>query len=162
MGALSSSECERPATRCECSLPRRHVQLQPIAARHVLTSWWRRGVALTVMVVEDELPLRKLFSRVLSRKGYTVITAANGVDALDRARRYANPIDILVTDMILPSMDGRQVATQMKILYPDIRVLYITGYTNEEMIARGLRDETATLLEKPFSLAELIEAVRGL
>src|SRR5205814_802533 len=87
----------------------------------------------TVLVVEDEDPVRELLRKILDEHGYTVLEARHGRDALLLAERYEQPIHLLVTDVVMPEMGGRELVEALAAVYPDLRVLYISGYTNDEV-----------------------------
>jgi nitrogen-specific signal transduction histidine kinase/CheY-like chemotaxis protein len=114
----------------------------------------------TVLVVEDEDAVRELLRKVLDEQGYTVLEARHGRDALQVAQRYHQPIHLLVTDVVMPEMGGRELVEALAPLYPGIHVLYISGYTNDEVLRRGVSD--VELLHKPFSADDLLRKVREL
>ncbi len=116
----------------------------------------------TILLVEDEAPVRALARRVLERKGYLVIEAKDGADALVLCERSPFTIDLLVTDVVMPGMNGRAVAECLRRERPDLRVLYMTGYTDDEIVRRGLKDESVALIQKPFAPDELTRRVREL
>ena len=110
----------------------------------------------TVLVVEDEAALREVTRRILARNGYQVITAASGPEALDIARGYQGEIHLLVTDVVMPHMLGKEVAEQMLVIKPEIEVLYMSGYARPVLASQGRLDPGVALVEKPFSEAELL------
>jgi signal transduction histidine kinase/CheY-like chemotaxis protein len=110
----------------------------------------------TVLVVEDEAALREVTRRILTRSGYHVITAASGPEALDIARAYAGEIHLLVTDVVMPQMLGREVAEKMRTVKPGIEVLFMSGYARPVLASQGRLDPNVALIEKPFSGAELL------
>lgn len=114
----------------------------------------------TILLVEDEEPLRKLAKRVLERYGYRVLTALNGQDAKRIVSGYEGAIDLLLTDVVMPGTGGRELADWFQHERPDTRLLYMSGYTDDEIIRRGLNDPSLALLEKPFSPADLVRTVR--
>ncbi len=113
----------------------------------------------TVLLVEDEVPLRSVSRRALERHGYTVLVAEDGYEALAVAAGFAGRIDILVTDMVLPDLRGRQLAARLLSNRPETRVLYMTGYTDDDIFRPGLPGESDFVLEKPFNLDQLADAV---
>jgi two-component system, cell cycle sensor histidine kinase and response regulator CckA len=118
--------------------------------------------AETVLVVEDEEAVRALARRILERQGYTVLDARNGEAALVLVRSMpGRRIDLLVTDMVMPGMNGRALAEAMVATRPDVRVLFMSGYTDDEIVRRGLRDADVSLLQKPFTADGLACAVRA-
>jgi PAS domain S-box-containing protein len=114
----------------------------------------------TVLLVEDEPAVRSLARRVLERHGYTVLEARDGMDALRVAEQYRQPIQLLVTDMMMPELSGRDVWTALSAKRSDLRVLYMSGYTNDDMIRRGFLDAGAAFLQKPFTSIDLARAAR--
>ncbi|MGE3958494.1 MAG: PAS domain S-box protein [Vicinamibacterales bacterium] len=119
------------------------------------------GGSETILVAEDEDTVRTLVRRLLSGAGYTVLTANSADAALRICRDHTGPIDLLLTDVVMPQMNGPALATRATKLRPDMHVLFMSGYTGTDISARGLDDGTAKLLQKPFSAAALSEAVRS-
>jgi PAS domain S-box-containing protein len=114
---------------------------------------------LTVLMVEDEDALREVTRRLLTRQGYTVLTAANGTEAVTAANSYQGTIDLLLTDVIMPQMLGREAAEQIQQTRPDIRVLYMSGYAQPVLADEGHLDPGVLLLDKPFTERELLDKV---
>lgn len=110
----------------------------------------------TVLVVEDHAALRAVTGRILTRNGYHVITTGSGPAALTVARGYPGEIHLLVTDVVMPHMSGQEVAAKMREIKPGIEVLYMSGYARPVLASQGLLHPGATLVEKPFSEAELM------
>jgi PAS domain S-box-containing protein len=115
----------------------------------------------TVLIVEDEPALRSLARVFLEARGYTVLEADNGEAALDVARMHRGPIHLLLTDVIMPGMNGRQLAEQFTSDQPGIRVLYMSGYIENAIGRNGTLDPQINLLEKPFTSATLACKVRA-
>ncbi len=114
----------------------------------------------TILLVEDEEQVRKLAQRVLERAGYSVVTAPDGQSALALANRHPGPIHLLVVDMMLPGLSGRELAAQLTIHRPAIKVLYISG-TRDDAIARHRVLAPGTeFLQKPFALGQLLHQIR--
>ncbi len=113
----------------------------------------------TILFVEDEASLRRIAVHGLRAQGYTVVEAADGREAIGilHGRR---DIDLLLTDVVMPEVGGRQVAELAASLYPDIKVLYMTGYTNDAVVRHGLLEEGVNLLHKPYTPDGLYRAVR--
>ncbi len=119
------------------------------------------GGTETVLLVEDEESLRKLALRILEKLGYSVVEARNGVDALEIINKEDHPeIDLLVTDVIMPKMGGKELSKKLFEEYPELKVLYICGYTDNAIAHHGVLDEGVVLLQKPFSPQSLAEKVR--
>jgi PAS domain S-box-containing protein len=110
----------------------------------------------TVLVVEDEAALREVTERIFTRNGYNVITAANGPDALDLVARHKGEIHLLLTDVVMPHMLGKEVADRIRDLRPDIEVLYMSGYAQPVLASQGRLEPGVALIDKPFSEADLL------
>lgn len=113
-----------------------------------------------ILVVEDETGVRNLVSNVLQEHGYTVLAAEDGVDALEKAAMFKNPIDLLVTDVVMPRMTGAQLSAQLQREHPLLKVLYISGYTTGIIEQHGVLNPDINFLEKPFSTTLLTNRVR--
>jgi CheY-like chemotaxis protein len=112
------------------------------------------------LLVEDAQPLRALAHELLEGSGYTVLEAANGADAIRLAAQHQGPIHLLLTDVVMPGMDGPKVAAYMTRIYPGIKVLYASGYTDDAIVHHGVLDSGVALLQKPFTRAALTSKVR--
>ena len=110
----------------------------------------------TVLVVEDQDALREVTKRIFTRNGYQVITAANGLEALDIARGHPGDIHLLVTDVVMPRMHGMEVAEKVRAIKPGIEVLFMSGYAQPVLTSLGRLDPRVALVEKPFSAADLL------
>jgi signal transduction histidine kinase/CheY-like chemotaxis protein len=110
----------------------------------------------TVLVVEDEEALRLVTQRIFARNGYHVITAPDGPAALETARAHPGEIHLLVTDVVMPHMLGKEVAEKMQAIKPGIKVLFMSGYARPVLASQGSLEPNVVLLEKPFSEAELL------
>lgn len=109
----------------------------------------------TVLVVEDDPMVRGVTVRILTQLGYEVLVAASGREALALAVEHEGPIDLLLTDVIMPSMGGLELAERVRRVRPKTKVLFCSGYTACDMAAQGLQVRGADLLEKPFTKDEL-------
>jgi len=118
------------------------------------------GGGETILLVEDEEDLRKLAEHILTLHRYRVLAAANGREALRLAESHPGPIHLLVSDIIMPVMDGRQLANQMAVLKPGLKVLFMSGYTDDAVMLDGIRSSETAFLQKPFSLEALPQRVR--
>ena len=116
--------------------------------------------AETILLAEDEEVVRKLTVQVLEMYGYEVLEASNGGSALLLCERHQGPIHLLVTDVIMPEMSGRELADRLAQLRPEMRVLYMSGYTDNAIVHQGVLDEGANFIEKPFSPDALARKVR--
>jgi CheY-like chemotaxis protein len=114
----------------------------------------------TILLVEDEDGVRELLYKVLTEHGYTVIEARHGRDALSVAAGHSEPIQLLLTDVVMPEMGAGELAEQLLAQRPDLKVLFISGYTNDEVVRRGVSGHEAAFIQKPFQPEELMRKVR--
>jgi two-component system cell cycle sensor histidine kinase/response regulator CckA len=114
----------------------------------------------TILLVEDEEAVRKLVRRTLEKQGYHLLVAASGTEALAIAGQHAGPIHLLITDVVMPQMSGREAAEKLKALRPDLRVLFISGYTETGMQRAGDLGSGELFLQKPFTPLSLARRVR--
>ena len=114
----------------------------------------------TILVVDDEEALREVTGRMLTRSGYTVLTASSGAQAIELARTHAGPIQLVLTDVIMPKMQGPTVAKEVRKVRPDIRVLFMSGHAQPVLQAEDVLGTDFLLLEKPFDQTILLEGVR--
>jgi CheY-like chemotaxis protein len=129
---------------------------QPVVIR---TGKSNRGVE-TVLVVEDAEDLREVVARILSRNGYEVILATDGVDALEVARRHAGEIHLLLSDVVMPRMQGPELSTRLSAERPQIRVLFMSGYPQPLLGPSSELPPEVVLIEKPFNETTLLAGVR--
>ena len=115
----------------------------------------------TVLLVEDEPAVRELFRKGLERRGYEVLAAVTPEEALEASRGYPGPIHLLLTDVVMPGMGGLELASRVVALRPEIRVLYMSGYTDEAVVRDGLVADDVDFLQKPFTLEELAAKIRS-
>ena len=113
-----------------------------------------------MLVVEDEPALRELAARVLTGAGYTVLQAANGADALALLAHHAEAVHLVFTDVVMPGMNGRELAARLATLRPAIRVLYTSGYTEDAILRHGVLDDPRRFLSKPYTPAALRRRIR--
>jgi two-component system, cell cycle sensor histidine kinase and response regulator CckA len=119
-----------------------------------------RGGSETVLLAEDEDAVRALTRTVLQGKGYSVLEAADGEGALRVAAAHAGPIHLLVSDVVMPGLGGRGLAERVLALRPGLRVLYLSGYTDDAVVRHGVLHENVNFLQKPFAVAALAQKVR--
>jgi two-component system, cell cycle sensor histidine kinase and response regulator CckA len=118
------------------------------------------GGSETVLLVEDEESVRQLVRETLEAKGYKVLEAEHGEAALRTASDYRGPIDMLITDVVMPGMSGRELAKQLSASDPDIKVLFLSGYTEDAIVHQGVLEAGTAFLQKPFTLQMLSRKVR--
>ena len=126
----------------------------------LLPAWSPEDAKATVLVVEDERAVRDLVRVALTRAGYRVMTARDGEEALTRAAAHDGPIDLLLTDVVMPGLNGREVARRFRDARPSSRVLFMSGYTSDVVAGEGVLAGDAELLMKPFTPDELAARVR--
>jgi hypothetical protein len=114
----------------------------------------------TVLVVEDQEAVRQVTLRILDRGGYQALAAASGPEAIEIARSHQGVIDILLTDVVMPTMQGKEVAQAVTALYPHVGVVYMSGYAEPLLGGQGYLDPDAALVEKPFTQATLLGKLR--
>jgi DNA-binding response OmpR family regulator len=113
----------------------------------------------TVLLVEDEDRVRALSGRVLRARGYKILEATDGRHALEVVANYPETIDIAILDVVMPHIGGRELAERLRELRPDTAILFVSGYTDDEVVRRGVSAEG--FLQKPFTLAALAQRVRS-
>jgi PAS domain S-box-containing protein len=116
----------------------------------------------TILLVEDQAAVRSFTSAALKRYGYRIIEASGGEEAIAVAGRHPGPIQLLLTDVVLPGMNGKALSERMKVFRPDLKVLFTSGYTADVIAHRGVLDQGVSFLQKPYSLHELAAKVREL
>jgi len=120
------------------------------------------GGSETILVVEDDPSVLRLTSEALTRRGYRVLTASGWLDALDVVSRSTAAIDLVLTDIIMPGMGGRVLGERIRLLRPNVRVLYMSGYPDDTFsdAVGGTKQPVLTLLEKPFTAERLAVKIR--
>jgi len=114
----------------------------------------------TLLVAEDEDPVRKVLVRTLENKGYHVLEARNGLEAVQKSWDYPDPIHLLLTDTVMPKMNGKELSEELKKSRPDMKVIFISGYPREVLSQQGIVDPHIHLIQKPFELDHLAEQIR--
>jgi CheY-like chemotaxis protein len=122
----------------------------------------RRDMHETVLLVEDEDAVRGLATAILKRDGYHVLEAGSGEQALKIARHHPGPIDALVTDIVMPKMSGRELAETVQAMRREIKVLYMSGYSDEVISHHGVLEGGTAFLQKPFRPDEFVQKVHDL
>ena len=120
-----------------------------------------QGLGETILVVEDDMPILKLAKKILEGLGYKVLTADTPKGAMRLAKEYKSEIQLLVTDVIMPEMNGRELSEQMQSLYPDLKCIFMSGYTANAIAHHGVLDEGMEFIQKPCSQADLAKTVRN-
>ncbi|MDT5122162.1 MAG: two-component system, cell cycle sensor histidine kinase and response regulator CckA [Acidobacteriota bacterium] len=114
----------------------------------------------TVLLTEDEEQVRQMIRMILEMSGYRVLEAADGEEALAIYKQYEGEIDLIMTDVVMPLMSGRELVQSLEILHPGIKVLYMSGYTDDAIVRHGLLDQEIVFLQKPFTPDVLLRKVR--
>ncbi|MFO7748582.1 MAG: PAS domain S-box protein [Desulfobacteraceae bacterium] len=118
------------------------------------------GGTETILLVEDEPSILRMTRMMLEKKGYTVLSAATPAEALEKAKSHSGTIDLLMTDVVMPEMNGRDLSGKINDLYPDIRLLFMSGYTSNVIAHQGILDDGVAFIQKPFSMADMTVKVR--
>ena len=116
----------------------------------------------TVLVVDDEESLRTIVCRALRAEGYGTLEAAHGAEALEVMEKTSEPVDLVVTDVVMPGMDGRELGRRLSQRWPTLPILYISAYDVNDIFRRGSPRSSAPFLQKPFPTEGLITRVRQL
>jgi DNA-binding NtrC family response regulator len=142
------------------------VYLPVDISEHVATSHtepvrgqWSRGTE-TVLLVEDAPMIRRLAREIMQRAGYTVIDAGDAPQAMELLDKHG-PIDLLLTDLIMPGPSGVELSEQVRKQQPHVQVLYMSGYTDNAILRDGMLGDSATFLQKPFTPEELLRKLRS-
>jgi len=114
----------------------------------------------TILIVEDFEEVRQLAAEVLERQGYKVLEAANGEETLNICEKHEGQIHLMVTDVVMPGMSGRELADRIKSFHPEVKVLYTSGYADDTIIHYGVRRDGVNFLQKPFTMEGLTRKVR--
>ena len=114
----------------------------------------------TVLVVEDEDIVRELVCEVLENQGYNILCARDGIEALHMAEEFDGDIHLLVTDVIMPNMNGHELAAKLSAVRPDMKILYVSGYSDTDIGDHGELDPHSELLQKPFTPQTLARKIR--
>jgi CheY-like chemotaxis protein len=118
-----------------------------------------RRASETVLLAEDQEEVRRLAEQVLTRQGYRVLAAASGDEALRLFRQSGSPVDLLITDVVMPGMSGRHLADELRALSPRTQVLFMSGYTDDFIVHQGVLDDDVEYIPKPFTPSDLTEKV---
>jgi PAS domain S-box-containing protein len=140
-------------------LPRKEMEPEPVTASIVAATSRARG-GETVLLVEDDEQVRVLARTILRRYGYKVLEAQNGGEAFLLCEQYEEPIHVLLTDVVMPGISGKQLADRITPLQPAMKILFMSGYTEPSIAHRNILDAGAALLEKPITRDKLLLALR--
>jgi CheY-like chemotaxis protein len=118
------------------------------------------GRGETILLVEDEPSILRISQKILENLGYGVLAATNPIEAVQLAEEFDGEIHLLLTDVVMPEMNGREMAERLRSFYPDLRVLFMSGYTADVIAHRGVLDDGVNFIQKPFSNQALGSKVR--
>jgi CheY-like chemotaxis protein len=118
------------------------------------------GGTETILLVEDEDAVRSIIRLVLRQAGYTILEASRGTEAVRLAEQHSGPVHLLITDVVMPEMGGRQLVEHLARLRPNLKVLYLSGYTDDAVVRHGILQADVAFLQKPFTMAALTNKVR--
>jgi DNA-binding NtrC family response regulator len=114
----------------------------------------------TILVVEDETFVRQVASEILESAGYLVLQASNATDALLAFKQHDGRVDVLLTDVVMPGKNGRDLACELKAMCPSVRTIFMSGYTDNAVLRHDLQEHNSSYLYKPFSMDRLTSKVR--
>jgi CheY-like chemotaxis protein len=157
-GTISVDSAPAEGTTFTISLPAVEPPASPLASS--ATPQTLRG-AETILLVEDERVLRDQIADSLRQLGYVVLEARNGYDALTALERHGAPVHLVLTDIVMPEMSGGALVAQLREWYPNLRVLFITGYSEEAVASYGVATSKPALMMKPFVITELAARIRA-
>ncbi len=138
------------------------VQTMPESAAHIDSSPGSLGGSETILLVEDEQGLRRMACEVLTKHGHTVLEASCGEEALRVHEGYGKPANLLITDVIMPGMNGRELADRLQTLYPNMKVVFMSGHTEKAIMHHGILDTGILFIQKPFAPTTLLTKIRGI
>jgi two-component system, cell cycle sensor histidine kinase and response regulator CckA len=165
-GDISVSNGPRSATQFRVFLPRLESMAGEAAAEPALAAEpppvapEPPAPLATILVVEDEAGIRALVRKILRRQGYEVLEAANGQDALALCREHGKRVELLITDVLMPQMGGRELVERLQTQGHDMKVLYVSGYTDDTTVYSGDLPPGTAFLQKPFTLGSLLDKVK--
>jgi len=136
------------------------VKEVPVASEKELPAVTELKGQETILLVEDDDTLRQLIARGLKKYGYTVLKAGNGGEALLLCEKEDSPIHLLLTDVVMPQMSGRELAERLAALHPDMKILFMSGYTENAMLSNGVLKSKMGFLQKPFKVNKLVRKIR--
>jgi CheY-like chemotaxis protein len=116
----------------------------------------------TLLIVENETAIRNLLQMALRKNGYTVLAAESGREALELVRVHAGPLDLLITDVMMPDMDGPELVRQLTTIRPETRTLFMSGYLDDALGEHGILPANVNFIQKPFSPRVIAQKVRDI
>jgi PAS domain S-box-containing protein len=116
----------------------------------------------TVLLVEDDATVRELVSRILTRQGFGVVSFSAGSEALEYFRSNCNEIDLMLTDVVMPEMSGKVLSDKLRLIRPDLKTIFMSGYTDETIAQKGVLDDGTQLIFKPFDTAEVVQRINSM
>ncbi len=159
-GGIFISSAPGQGTTVEVYLPAQQRANENISASKSRTELY--GGSERILLVEDDPDIRKITGNFLSKAGYRVLTAANGEEGFGIARNSGEGIDLLITDMVMPLMSGRELAERVKAMNKDTKILFMSGYTNDLIQHHGVLEPHINFMQKPFSIKEFAKKVRDI
>ena len=133
---------------------------QPVMGQNENRSKTQKSLGETILLVEDDLSLLKLAERILGNLGYKVLSTSRPKEAKELVEQYDGQINLLITDVVMPEMNGRELSEQMQQLDPGLKILFMSGYTADVIAHRGILDEGINFISKPFSPKEMAAKIR--
>ena len=118
-----------------------------------------RSKGETILYCEDDKPIREILKRFLKKEGYTVLTAEDGTNALEIARSHEETIDLLITDVVMPGINGKELSDQTIKLFPRMKVLFVSGYTSDLLKGHDIAEGSMSFLAKPFNTKQLLQRI---
>ena len=113
-----------------------------------------------MLLVEDEDMVRNLATELLKENGYNVLAASGGEEAIRLCRKHKEPIHLLITDVVMPKLSGKDLARRLQMVHPETKVLFMSGYTDEAIVHHGIVDSHIAFIQKPFSETVLMQKIR--
>jgi signal transduction histidine kinase/ActR/RegA family two-component response regulator len=159
-GNIAVSSAPGQGTSFKIQFPREHAKLASPTQVTAETSTKLTSGTGTILVAEDEAALRQVVQRILRTAGYTVLTAANGEEALVASAEYTGTIRLLLTDVVMPKMGGRELAERLATSRPDMITVFMSGYAGNALHSQGGLAEGTHFISKPFSASELTQKIR--
>lgn len=157
-GHITAQSERNKGTSIQIYLPRVQVPASVKTETRVALSDIRGSE--TILIVEDETFLREMIKETLTSFGYSIISASGGQEAIPLCKKHKNKIHLILTDVVMPQMDGREFIEYLKPLHPRTKVLYMSGYTDDDILRHGIHDLETEFIQKPFSPIALVRKIR--